>query len=243
MGILKIKTASSSVVTARSARLRLGSHQLVQKRRAEPSQAVKLAQLVARATARVPFLEGRASAVRRWARSSYASSPPWPRMSHRRRRVGHFVVIGATSSCVSLASLACRSVLLCLSSSSPPSPHALHRLTLCPSSPSPARHVAIAMCPSSPSPCSLVAVALVPSSQSPWSPRHRRPGPLAPSPRVAFGPCASLATLVPVLAVFWTQWSLRVQYIMEISVRPPIQIYYPCSPLLIAILTASQPGT
>jgi hypothetical protein len=166
-------------------------------------------------------LEGRASAVRRWARSSYASSPPWPRMSHRRRRVGHFVVIGATSSCVSLASLACRSVLLCLSSSSPPSPHALHRLTSCPSSPSPAHRVAVAMRPSSLSPCSLVAVALVPSSQSPWSPRHRRPGPLAPSPRVAFGPCASLATLVPVLAVFWTRWSLRAQYIMEISVRPP----------------------
>jgi hypothetical protein len=40
---------------------------LVQKRHAEPSQAVKLAQLVlvARAAARVPFSEGRASAVRR----------------------------------------------------------------------------------------------------------------------------------------------------------------------------------
>jgi len=107
----------------------------------------------------------------------------------------------------------------------------------------PAHCVAVAMRPSSPSPCSLVAVALVPSSQLPWSPRHRHPGPLAPSPHVAFGPCASLATLMPVLAVFWTRWSLRAQYIMEISVCPPIQIYYPCSPLLIAILTASQPGT
>jgi len=60
----------------------------------------------------------------------------WPRMSHRCCHVGHFIIISATSSCVSLASLACRSVLLCLSSSSPPSPHALHCLTSCPSLPS-----------------------------------------------------------------------------------------------------------
>jgi hypothetical protein len=133
-------------------------------------------------------LEGRTSAVRRWAQSSYALSLPWPHMSHRCRRVGHFVIIGATSSCVSLASLACRSVLLCLSSSSPPSPHALHRLTSCPSSPSPctlrrrchAPLIAFALLPRRSRPSPLVAVALVPSSPAPWSPRPIAPRRLWP---------------------------------------------------------------
>ena len=109
-------------------------------------------------------------------------------MSHRCRRVGHFVIIGATSSCVSLASLACRSVLLCLSSSSPPSPHALHRLTSCPSSPSPctlrrrchAPLIAVALLPRRSCPSPLVAVALVPSSLAPWSPRPIAPRRLWP---------------------------------------------------------------
>jgi hypothetical protein len=172
-------------------------------------------------------------------------------MSHHCCRVGHLVVISATSSCVSLASLACHSVLLCLSSSSLPLPHVLHRLTSCPLSLSPCtlhRHchtplITIALLPHRSHPGPLVTVALVPSSQSPCSPRYQRPAPLAPLPHVTFGLCASLATFMPVLAVFWTWWSLRAQYIMEISVCPPIQIYYPCSPLLIAILTVSQPGT
>ncbi len=106
--------------------------------------------------------------------------------------------------------LACHSVLLCLSSSLPPSPHTLHRHR-------PVHLVPITLCPSSLSPCAprhrrpapLVAVTLRPSSPSPCSPHCHRPAPLAPSPSIAFGPCASLATLVPVLAVFWTQWSLR----------------------------------
>jgi len=193
---------------ARSAWLRLGSHQLVQKRRAEPSQAVKLAQLVARAVARVPFLEGRASAVRRWSRfllvilclvsavASYVSSPPscWALRRHR----CHFFLclIGITSRAV-VCSCAChhhRRRRLMRFIASHHAPRRRH----------PARRVAVAMRPSSPSPCSLVAVALLPSSPVPCSPR-----PIAPSPRVAFGPCASLATLVPVLAVFWTRWSLR----------------------------------
>ena len=133
-------------------------------------------------------MEGRASAVRQWARSSYALSPPWPHMSHCCRHVGHFVIIGATSSCVSLASLACRSVLLCLSLSSPPSPHALHRLTSCPSSPSPcvprrrchAPLIAVALLPRRSRPSPLVAVALVPSSPAPWSPRPIAPRRLWP---------------------------------------------------------------
>jgi hypothetical protein len=118
------------------------------------------------------------------------------------------VVLGTWSSSVPLLlvshrhHLVCRSVLLYLSSSLPPSPHALHRhrpvhlvpITSFPPSPSPcapcrchpALRITIALCPSSPLPCSprcscpapLVAVALLPSLQLPCSPCCSHPAPL-----------------------------------------------------------------
>jgi len=181
-----------SVVTARSARLRLGSHQLVQKRRAEPSQAVKLAQLVARAVARVPFLEGRASAVQRWSRfllvvlclvsavASYVSSPPLCCALHRHRCHFFLCLVSITSRAVA-CSCACH--------------HHRRRCLM--------RFIAIAPCTSSPShrpprrrrPAPLVAVTLRAVSLLPCAPHRHCPAPLVtgallPSPHRPASPLA-----------------------------------------------------
>ncbi len=88
------------------------------------------------------------------------------------------VVLGTSSSSVPLLlvshqhHLVCHSMLLCLSSLSLPSPHALHRYC-------PMHLIPITSCPLSPSPCvprchcpaPLIAVALLPSSLVPCSPR------------------------------------------------------------------------
>ena len=144
----------------------------------------------------IPFLEGCASAVQRWllvilclvsAIASYVSSPPSCWALHCHWCHCFLCLVSITSHAV-VCSCACHH-------------HRCHRLI---------RFIAITPCTSSPSPRAphhhhpvpLVAVTLRPSSPSPCSPRHQHPAPLTPSPSVAFGPCTSLATLVPVLVVF-----------------------------------------
>ncbi len=78
-------------------------------------------------------------------------------------------------------------------------------------------HIAIALCPLSLLPCTpcchcpmlLIAIALCPLLPLPCTSRHHHPAPLILLPYITFGSCASLATLMPVLVVFWTKWSLR----------------------------------
>ena len=144
---------------------------------------MKLAQLVARAAARVPFLEGRASAVRRvvsvscWPPSCVSlslRSPPVPRLRHFLVYLIAAVASGTSSSSVPLLlvsrrhHLACRIVLLSRH-------HRLRRRLM--------RFIAIAPCTSSPSPraprrcrpACRIAVALRAASPSPCVPRRCRP--------------------------------------------------------------------
>jgi hypothetical protein len=150
---------------------------------------MKLAQLMAQATAQYHFWRAMPLRFDRWLLS--LCSPPVPHLHHCFICLIATIVSGTSSSLVLLLLVSCQHHIAChivLLSHHHCHCHPLMCfIAIAPCTLSPSPHMPHCHCPA---PCLAVTITLHPLLPLPCAPHCQCPAPLIPSPHITFGPCA-----------------------------------------------------